>query len=215
MKTIVENVNSLTFEIHAARLGADPPYDPSSSPWTNRGGDAGPEPLCIAEGTGVTWFAPNAKSSSFKPVDQRSAATVGFSFVRNRGKPALAMLANAEGLLVNGRPALPLTILKTRDLLVLGPAAHAYVTERVCPYVGPPPESLIGRQCPFCRIPFSRDTTIATCRCGAAYHYEQPGDDSDVDPDDILRCFEKVRQCLACGRELTLEEHLEWDPTEL
>lgn len=215
MKTSTETLNSLSFEIHLARFGSDPPYDPSSSPWGQGKQKSSYQPLSISESDGTVWFAPNAKSHSLKRVPKRSGASVGFSFVRNRGKPALAMLPNSEGQLVNARPALPLNILAVKDCLVLGPAVHAYVTERIRPYVGPPPKSLIGKLCPFCRIPFTADTTIATCRCGAAYHYEQPSDQSDVDPKEILLCFEKVRKCTACARQLTLEEHLAWDPAEL
>lgn len=215
MKRTTETLNPLLFEIHMARIGSDPPYDPSASPWSSGKQEPSLKPLSIAENAGVEWFARDAKAQTIKQVPERSAASVGFSFVRNRGKPALALLANTDGILVNGRPALPLNILAVKDCLVLGPAVHAYVTERVRPYIGPPPESLIGKQCPFCRIPFTADTTIATCRCGAAYHYEQPTDETEAAPDDILRCFEKVRQCLACSRELTLKEHLEWDPAKL
>lgn len=215
MKTSTESTNSLLYEIHVARFGSDPPYDSTSSPWNRGKQESSLQPLSIAESAGLLWFAPNPKSQSLKRVPKRKDATVGFRFVRNRGKPALAMLPNTDGVLVNGRPALPLNILAVKDCLVLGHAVHAYVTERVRPYVGPPPESLIGKPCPFCRIPFTADTIIATCRCGAAYHYEQPTDETKANPDEILRCFEKVRQCLACGRQLTLEEHLEWDPAKL
>jgi hypothetical protein len=215
MKTNTESLNSLFYEIHMARCGSDPQYDPSASPWNSGKQEPSRKPLSICESDGIVWFTPNAKSQSLKRVRQRSASAIGFSFVRNRGKPALALLSNTDGVLVNGRPALPLSILAVKDCLVLGPAVHAYVTERVRPYVGAPPESLIGKQCPFCRIPFTADTTIASCRCGAAYHYEQPTDETEADPDEILRCFEKVRQCLACGRQLTLEEYLEWDPARL
>ena len=32
---------------------------------------------------------------------------------------------------------------------------------------------------------------------------------------DRLRCFEKIQNCLSCGRQLSKEETLVWDPATL
>jgi hypothetical protein len=109
-------------------------------------------------------------------------------------------------------PALPLCVLAAKDALVLGPGLHSYVTERVIPYVGPPPAAFLGQRCPACRIPFDETTRVATHRCGVAYHAETEESHSDVAPDDRLQCIEKVQSCLSCGRRVTLVEELVWDP---
>lgn len=217
MGTSFEKSKSLLFEIHATRIGQDEPYDPNSFPWDSKKKkeEARSKPLTICESDGLVWARDDSRSKSLERVRDSSDATVGFRFVRHRGKAALAMLPRTDGALVNGRPALPLAILSVKDCLVLGHAVHAYVTERVRPYIGPPPAEYLSKQCPFCRIPFTPETELVTCRCGAAYHYERNGPGKSEDADEPLMCFEKARRCLACERPLVLEEYLEWDPAKL
>ncbi len=138
-----------------------------------------------------------------------------FRTVQRRLGPALAMFPCHDGVLVNGLPALALTVLAPRDALVLAPGLQTYVTQRIRPYVGKATEEMIGKKCPFCRIPIDRDTRVVTCRCGVVYHLETDESHPDVDESDRLACFNKVRKCLSCSREVTFEESLVWGPAGL
>ncbi|MFV1965913.1 MAG: hypothetical protein ACC628_10850, partial [Pirellulaceae bacterium] len=105
--------------------------------------------------------------------------------------------------------------LGTRDSVRLGACELYYVTQRITPHVGQPTEDIIGQKCPVCAIEIDKNTSVVTCRCSAVYHDETVDSHPDVDEQDRLNCFEKIKTCLSCGREVTSEEYLEWDPTEM
>jgi hypothetical protein len=145
--------------------------------------------------------------------EQDSVAT--FSVIKRRLGPALCMTVHRAGVLVNGLPALDFSVLRPRDSLVIAPGIHSYVTERVRPYVGTPAQELIGKKCPFCRIPVTNDTRIVTCRCGVVYHHETEASHGAIAEKDRLNCLSKIRLCMSCSRPVTLEEYLVWDPGTL
>jgi hypothetical protein len=150
-------------------------------------------------------------------VPDEWTAIAGFRVVRRKLNSALAMIARGHDTLVNGLPALRLTVLAPRDSVVLAPgAALAYVTERLKPYIGPPTAEMIAKKqkCPYCRIPFS-DTPasrVVTCRCLATFHHEDQHSHPDTPPKDRLDCLSKIKACLSCNRPITLEESLVFDP---
>jgi hypothetical protein len=120
-------------------------------------------------------------------------------------------------VLVNGIPALDLTVVFPRDSIVLAPGIHSYVTQRISPHVGRPLQEHLGLRCPYCTIPITDETRIAVCRCGVAYHHEPPAPEADRNGDDTERldCLSNVRACLSCGRPVALQQFLVWDPSTL
>ena len=90
-----------------------------------------------------------------------------------------------------------------------------YITERIKPHVGPPSEEQQKQKCPFCRLATDSTTRVVTCMCGAAYHWETADSHPNTPENDRLRCFEKIQNCLSCGRQLSKEETLVWDPATL
>jgi hypothetical protein len=148
--------------------------------------------------------------------EDKSKARAVFRMVR-RGRMgnALAMIAHAEDILVNGLPALPLSVLAPKDSITLGCSCLCYVTERIKPFVGQPGGEQLTQKCPFCRLVTDASTRIVTCMCGAAYHWETAESHPQSPENDRLRCFEKIQNCLSCGRQLSKEETLVWDPATL
>jgi hypothetical protein len=149
-------------------------------------------------------------------VDDASRAMAVFRMVR-RGRMgnALAMISQAEDILVNGLPALPLSVLSPKDSITLGPSCLCFITERIKPHVGQPSGEQLTQKCPFCRLVTDAGTRVVTCLCGAAYHWETPESHPNAPENDRLRCFEKIQNCLSCGRQLSKEETLVWDPATL
>jgi hypothetical protein len=201
-----------TFELHPVSFRAAQADGPDESAWPTAAPPPA-QPIRVPADGQIVWVAQQAGPEPLRRVGRAVDADAGFCQVRRRQSGVLAMIVQRHDILVNGRPALPLSILSARDAVVVGPGVHAYVTERYKPYIGAPTGPLTGKPCPFCRIPFTPETQVVTCRCGAAYHYEvvsPPGPDGEQEP---LRCVTRIRQCLSCQRELSLEEHLEWDPS--
>lgn len=67
------------------------------------------------------------------------------------------------------------------------------------PDIGPPPETLIGKPCPVCRVPLAKQSMCVRCACGAAMHCEPDGQDS-------LQCAQLRQACPVCNRQLTTQE---------
>jgi hypothetical protein len=149
------------------------------------------------------------------PVAEPREALFAARVIRWNFGAALAIVAYCEGLLVNGLKALQFSVLDIRSTLVVpGIDAFFYVTEKIKPYVGPPPTEILGRECPACKIPFDVDTRVGACRCGQFFHFETPESHSDVDNEDRLDCFQRTGIC-HCGAALITEEQLLWRPDEL
>jgi hypothetical protein len=102
---------------------------------------------------------------------------------------------------VNGRPAPRLALLGERDQLQLSRDDHVlHVTVYHRPYLGPPPEHLLGKDCPVCRVPLLKDTRVYVCTCGAAVHAE--GDEKSKD--DRLECLQLSPDCPVCNTPVVL-----------
>jgi hypothetical protein len=147
-------------------------------------------------------------------------ATFGLRNVGLKSTVMLALIALHDEVLVNGVPALRLTVLGAKDsIFVVKAGLLLYVTERFRPFVGCPTEEtgLFGQECPACAIEIQAEprTHVVTCRCGVAYHHETANTHPDMDPDDRLNCLQQTKVCLRCGKELTTEERLVWNPAAL
>jgi hypothetical protein len=200
------------FELHSVAGGAAREDEAFASPWSGLASPGSTADGAIATRDGLVWLRVNDEGQGLLRTEHPQEATAGFRVVRRRLGAALAMVAQAEGVLVNGVPALPLSVLSVKDSIVLAPGKHYYVTQRLKPYVGSPPQHVLNKSCPFCQIPIADDTRIYLCPCGAPYHFETAESHAPVEEAERLNCLEKVEKCLACGRKLTLEEFLEWDP---
>jgi len=170
-----------------------------------------------SEQGGPLWVGIDHQSGMPCRVHSPAGAVAGFSVVARRLSQALSMISPVEhaGLLVNGIPALRFSVLSPRDSVVLTHGVHSYVTERIRPYVGKPPKDMISMKCPFCKIPFSEDTQIVTCRCGVAYHFETDKSHPEIEEEERLNCLSRLQVCLSCSRPVSLEESLVWDPQTL
>jgi hypothetical protein len=199
------------FELHSV-AGDSAGEEIAASPWADAAPPASIAEATVAAGDGLIWVRLNAEGEGLSRTQNRAEAAAGFRVVRRRLGASLAMLSQSEGVLVNGVPALPLSVLSVKDSIVLAPGKHFYVTQRLKPYIGSPPQHVLNKPCPFCQIPITDDTRIYLCPCGAPYHYETAESHAQVEETERLNCLEKIEKCLSCGRKLTLEEFLEWDP---
>lgn len=200
------------FELHSLAGDAEAPTDVASSPWADHRAPVTRTEAGVSPADGVVWLRLNKTNEGLSRTKSREEAVVGLRMVRRRLGSALAMVVQGEGVLVNGMPALPFVVLSVKDSIVLAPGRHFYVTQRLKPYIGPPPKHVLNKPCPFCQIPITEDTRIYLCPCGAAYHYETAESHAAVEESERLNCFGKIEKCLSCGKGLTLEEFLEWDP---
>lgn len=171
--------------------------------------------LTITEDVGRLGITLNPQDNSLLRATQPEDAILEVRVVRHRLSAYLALLPLRPGVLGNGLPAPRLAVLTSGDSLVPAAGCLCHVTERVRPYVGPPGDELLGKKCPFCMLPLTAQTRIFVCRCGAPYHHETAESHPDMVEADRLRCFEKVRACLSCGRAIVAEEYLVWDPKSL
>jgi hypothetical protein len=145
-------------------------------------------------------------------TDDPEASLADFVVVPHGLSTVLVMLPRRVGLLVNGLPALSLNVLRPRDGLVMTPGWHTYVTQRIRPYLGPPPDEMLGQSCPYCRIPIAKDTYVFVHRCGVAYHCETAENRPDIAEEERLNCHLRMRSCFSCNQPVWLEERLVWDP---
>lgn len=202
-------------ELHPAGSLAAAPLEPEGLAWHEAQPVPPLPPLSVNEAEGTVWVTVDPRTGRLERAADAGTAAAGFRTVRRRLKNDLAMLALRPGILVNGLPALPLTVLTVKDSIVLAPGCLAYVTERVRPFSGTPPAELLGRPCPLCRMPVDAKTRIVICQCGAPYHHETEASHPDLPEDDRLRCFERVKICLSCNRPVTADEYLAWGPSDL
>jgi hypothetical protein len=205
---------STTFEIHPVRIEAVS-QAAADLPWHEAAVTQQLAPWKITAEDGLRWVSFDAEKGEWLPAEAKNEKTLGFKVVHRKLGNELAVLTNDSARLIDGLPALPLSVVGTKQSIVLAPGWLGYVTERVKPHVGTPLLAHLNLKCPFCRIPVDDKTRIVTCRCGAPYHHETAESHPDTAENDRLKCFEKVKTCLSCSREITLREHLVWDPATL
>jgi hypothetical protein len=204
-----------TFEIHVMRFAGEAPANGQELPWHDGQPASRPPVFRLESKPNPVWLDFDAEIAALLPVQDSNQAALGLKVVRRKLGVDLALVARRPWILVNGLPALPLCVVGARDSILLAPGWLGYVTERVQPHVGIPLAEHLGMKCPFCRIPVAPGTRIVTCRCGAPYHHETAESHETTGANDRLTCFTKVSACLACGRALSLMEHLVWDPATL
>lgn len=172
--------------------------------------------LGIWEDDGIVWVrvAEPGQPCPLSIVPVRGAGSLGLQVVRRQFSAHLAMRSHRDDVWVNGLPALRFAVLGSQDsILLAGPRLLLYVTERWFPYVGPPPEEIVGKErCPHCRTRFEPTTQVVRCYCGAYYHGETEESHPHLSKEDRLDCMQQRKVCVFCQRELTTMEHLIWDP---
>ena len=205
----------INYELHPAVLLEPQPAESSGLPWTIGEGSRRPEPLAIGASDGLVWAQIDEESGALEKVGGPESARIGLQVVARQLTEDLVMLRNHGEILVNGMPALKLSALRPKDAVLLAPGRLFYVTQRVQPHAGAPTADMLGTACPFCTVRIKAGTVVATCVCGAIYHIESEESHPQVPPKKRLSCIQKVKTCIDCHRELTLESRLIWDPEVL
>ncbi len=201
-----------TYEIHAC-LG---PGEASEKIRPGQTTSAAPPARLVVGSADTLIVSVDPDTGMPKTADHAAQALAVFRIVRRgRRGNALAMISQGEDILVNGLPALPLAVLAPKDSITIGPGCLCYITERIKPFVGQPSAEQLTQKCPFCRLVTDAGTRVVTCLCGAAYHWETAESHPQTPENDRLRCFEKIQNCLSCGRQLSKDETLVWDPATL
>ncbi len=206
------------FELHATAVADQEPVDIWDMAWKEQqdAKDQTP-PFVVTRDDGLVWATLDQEQGGLRRVDSGSDAAVGLRVLERRFSNDLAMIAKPGQARVNGLEALPFSVLDTKDSVLLSPGRLFYVTERVRPHVGPPTEEMLADKtlkCPFCRMRPTAETRVVSCRCGAVYHHETAESHPEKKAEERLNCFAKVQACLSCGRKMSLEEYLIWDPAE-
>jgi len=213
-----------TFELYTQAAHDEVPLEAESlpwRPWRNAHDDPGRlsrPALAIDETTGPVWGVADHQTGTIDVVGQKDAE-FGLQIVTTPSttprRSYVALLPRRDDMLVNGIPALAITLLSARDSVVLAGGCLAYVTERRQAFRGKPDAELVGQACQYCRIALTSDTHVVVCPwCQSPYHDE----DQTTHPEaaERLDCFRQVKNCLgiACSHELSLEPQLVWDPRQ-
>ncbi len=208
--------NENFFELHPAPLLSQAPQENADLHWQPEQESRKEPPIRITGKDDFFWARMDPDRGTLEPAQGPEEATVGFRMVSRRISTDLVMVTSEDHVLVNGVPALKLAVLGPRDSVMLGSNRMFYVTKRVRPHVGLPTQDMLEEKCPFCRIPISENIPVVTCSCGAIYHNEPPEEnDLHASTNPPLGCFQRVNNCLKCGRELSLQEYLVWNPEAL
>lgn len=207
--------NSVQYELHPSTALGDEPVDVAQLPWCDAEPAKRQPALSVGGGDGVVWVSVDPETGQLGQAPNRREAVAALRFVERRLSADLAMVPLRDGVRVNGLPAPPLAILTTQDSVLLAPGCLSFVTERFRPYVGPPLGELLKKKCPICRMLPEPTSRVVTCRCGVPYTYETEESHPELPASERLNCFEKARVCICCGRTLSLEPYLVWDPATL
>ncbi len=161
--------------------------------------------LCMPTGDVAYLAVDNAGLPTLQP-DKPDAAgdSIGLAAVQFENQSFLAMLTSGElAPRVNGQPAPPLTLLRVRDQVQVTERNVLHVSILNRPFIGRPRDEEIGTECPFCRIPFTADTTIYICPfCDKAMHCEG----TDKPEEDRLECARLTTECRHCNQPVNMKE---------
>ena len=211
--------NRTFWELHPAVFAGSAHLNTSDLPWCEslqceRSPEISSPPLVVGADDGIVWAkVAQGAATNIEKVASLSEADAGFCFLALGRKQYLGFLPLRSGSLVNGSPSLSFNVLTTRDSVLLRPGCIAYVTTRVLPFVGKPHDDLLGKKCRFCGIPIEESTQVVVCVCGQPFHHETSESHPEiVSEEERLGCFDKVKKCLTCGKDLALEPFLLWDP---
>ena len=203
-------------ELHPAFFAGLAPVNSTDLPWceSQPSREVSPLPLVVGTDDGLVWAkADQGSGGRIRKVTSPDEADAGFLFLAPGRKNYLGLVSLRSGILVNGAPSLLFAVLTTRDSVLLRPGQLAYVTTRVNPFVGRPADDLLGKKCRFCSIPIDESTQVVVCACGQPFHHETAESHPEVSSEEErLACFDRVKKCLTCGKDLALESFLLWDP---
>ena len=203
-------------ELHPVVFTGKTPLGSTDLPWceSQPSREVSSLPLVVGADDGLVWAkADEGAGGCIREVTSPDEADAGFCFLALGRKNYLGLVSLRSGILVNGAPSLSFAVLTTRDSILLRPGHLAYVTTRVNPFVGRPPDDLQGTKCRFCGIPIEKSTQVVVCVCGQPFHHETSESHPEiVSEQERLGCFDKVKKCLTCGKDLALEPFLLWDP---
>ncbi len=208
--------NRTFLELHPAGSGRKAGLNSGDLPWSEgpASEEASAKPLVVGADDGLVWAkVAEGDGGRIRKVTSWEGADAGFCFLAVGRKKHLGLLPLRPGILVNGVPSLSFAVLMTRDSVLLRPGFMAYVTTRVNPFVGRPSDELLGKKCRFCSIAIEESTRVVVCACGQPFHHETPQSHPEIpSEEERLACFDKVKKCLTCGKDLALEPFLLWDP---
>jgi hypothetical protein len=204
-------MNSQTvFELQPESIKTTQPADIHEVKWKEKELEPKGEPFRIA-GPDYVWARWNAEESRLERLPSSEGADFCFFTTQRRLSEQLVMVSSKHDVLVNGVPALRITMLELKDSVVFGPNRIYYLNVRVTPHVGAPTKAMLRKKCPICKTRFKKGTSVVSCYCGRVYHHETPESHPDIPEEDLYRCFDRVEHCLGCGKKLTLEESLLWN----
>jgi hypothetical protein len=131
--------------------------------------------------------------------------------IRYQDQTYLTMLPG-EAIRSGGWPLPLVAVLRVRDQVRVGDRWLLHVSRFTRPYVGPPPDELIGRPCSYCRIEFVPETVVSICPyCRTPVHCEdaESASNPEVGP---LECARLMSECHHCHQPVVLEASYEYVP---
>lgn len=112
------------------------------------------------------------------------------------GERLLMVSTTKAAISLNGLPAPLVSVLSLGDQLVLGPDLLVHVSRRIQNEPIATPARLVGQECEICLLPFTLDSRLVICECGAARHL----DGEEVPAEERLECA-SLGPCPLCETE--------------
>ena len=118
--------------------------------------------------------------------------------LRNHQARLLLLSAGDAALSVNGEIVPRVALLKQQDQIQIAHAFNLHVAIYHQPWIGPPPDELIGQACEVCALPLTSSSRCYVCQCQRALHLE--GEPHEADK---LQCARVWTVC-RCQRPVIL-----------
>ena len=113
--------NQNQYELHSAGLGLDESADLDSFPWQQEQQPDADPPFAVRGTDGTVWARLNGESGLLERMEGPANAEFAFRVLKRRFSTDMAMLTRRHDVLVNGLPALKLTLLGIKDSVRLAP----------------------------------------------------------------------------------------------
>ena len=158
-----------------------------------------PTSSVVPEGVTRLSYPPGGVPELF--TDHSADSPVGFFIepVYVEHQPFLVLVNTGDRVpRVNGMPAPPVVFLRDRDVLQFADERALQVALFNQLPVGPPPPGVIGKECPYCRVPIQESAMVYLCACGAAIHVKG----APAPAEEGLECLKWISECPICQRPI-------------
>jgi hypothetical protein len=163
-----------------------------------------PEPIEVPPGVSYLSLAGGRPQLSAAALDDPSQVHVLEPVVQEHRLHLLLLSPAGRRTRLNGHVAPLAAVLQVKDQFQVDDEHVLHVTLYNRPRIGPPAEESLGQECPVCRFPFERQTTVYVCHnCGMPVHCEGDGG---------LDCVALGSECPGCHAPIVMKSGYTYYP---